>query len=101
MAIVSRKIRTSARDEDCTVQIVGVCNYRPETVVLAHLPDETKGMGKKADDISACYCCSACHDALDGRQWSPELEDRRDWYMRRAMVRTWRRLIEKGLVVIK
>lgn len=100
MAIVSRKIRSSARGEECTFQIVGVCNFNPETVVLCHLPDDTHGMGKKSDDISSAYGCSSCHDAVDRRQWSEELEGRRDWYLRRAMVRTWRKLIEKGIVRI-
>ena len=100
MPIVSRKVRASARDQDCTFQIVGVCNYQPETVVLCHLPDDTHGMGKKSDDISAAYGCSCCHDAVDRRAWSQELEDNRDWYFRRAMVRTWRKLIELGIVRI-
>lgn len=101
MAIVSKKIRNSARGEDCTFQIAGVCNYNPDTVVLCHLPDESHGAGKKADDISAAYGCTACHDAIDRREWSQELEDNREWYLRRAMVRTWRKLIANGIVVIR
>ena len=94
-------LRDSARGEECTVQIVGVCNYQSETTVLAHLPDESKGMGKKADDFSACYSCSACHDALDRRVRSGALESECEWYMRRAMTRTIRRLYEKNLITIK
>ena len=100
MKITSNKIKRSARGEDCTFQIVGVCNYDPETTVLCHLPDESKGIGIKSDDISAAYGCSGCHDAVDGRVRSAEFEAHRQFYMRRAMVRTWRRLVEKGVVKI-
>ena len=97
----SKALRDSARDEPCTVQIAGVCNWQWETTVLAHLPDESSGMGKKPDDISSCYACSSCHDAIDGRVRSAELESDREWYLRRAMVRTWRRFVEKDLITIK
>ncbi len=97
MKVVSKKIRASARNETCTLQIVGVCNHNPETTVLAHLPDESNGMGTKPDDISACYACSSCHDAIDRRHRSGLSGEDREWYMRRAMVRTWRRLIETGV----
>ena len=99
--IVSKKIRNSARGESCCVNIQGICNYQDETTVLAHLPDESSGIGKKADDISSCYACSSCHDAIDRRVINEEFEEHREWYMRRAMVRTWRRLISLGIVVIK
>lgn len=101
MAIVSKKIRNSARGEDCTFQIVGHCNYNPETTVFCHLPDETKGMGKKSDDISGAYGCSSCHDVVDGRVWDADYHHNADWYMRRAQTRTLRKLIEKGVVIIR
>lgn len=98
--IRSKKLRESARDEQCTLQIVGVCNSDPATTVLAHLPDESHGIGLKADDYCACYACSACHDVIDGRAKTLYWQHEKDWYLRRAMVRTWRRFIEKGLVKI-
>lgn len=101
MAIVSRKIRSSARDEDCTLNIVGHCLYTTETTVFCHLPDETSGMGRKSDDISGCYGCHKCHEVIDRRVWDQEFEERRDWYLRRAQTRTMRRLIEKGIVVVR
>lgn len=100
MAIVSRKMRNAARDQECTFQIVGICNYDPATTVFCHLPDESKGTGKKSDDISGADGCSACHAAVDRREWSQELEDNREWYLRRAMVRTWRRRIEQGVIKV-
>ena len=98
--IRSRKMRDSARGQECTLNIAGVCNYNPETVVFIHLPDESHGMAKKADDISGCDGCSACHDAVDRRVRSQELESHREWYLRRAMVRTWRNRIERGVIRI-
>jgi hypothetical protein len=99
--IVSKKIRNSARGEDCAFQIVGACNYNPETTVLCHLPDESKGIGTKSDDISSAYGCSSCHDVIDRRVTNEDFEEHREWYMRRAMVRTWRRLVDLNVVVIK
>ncbi len=98
--IRSDKIRNAARNEDCTLQIAGVCNFNPETTVLAHLPHETHGMGMKASDLSACFACSSCHDAIDNRNAGMLTDYEREWYMRRAQVRTLERLVSKGVVKI-
>jgi len=42
-----------------------VCNHNPETTVLAHLSGG--GMGRKTPDTEGAFCCSSCHDVLDGR----------------------------------
>jgi len=99
--IRSQKLRDSARGEECTFQIPGVCNGNPETTVLCHLPDESHGMGRKSDDFCSAYGCSACHDFLDGRN-RPKgiLLANVEAFTLRAMVRTWRRMIEKGLIKI-
>jgi len=60
------KIRKSARGQDCQVRIPHICNFNPETTVLAHLSGG--GWGLKRGDHEASYCCSDCHDALDGRR---------------------------------
>lgn len=93
-------MRDFARGEECTLNIAGVCNYNPETVVFAHLPDESHGMAQKSDDICGCDACSACHDVLDGRVFDQDFSDHKDWYMRRAMVRTWRNRIKQGVIKI-
>lgn len=99
--IESRAIRQAAQGELCTVQIAGICRHDPATTVLAHLPDESGGMSRKSDDISAVFACDICHDVIDGRRpWGAEYEHR-EWYQRRAMVRTWRRLVELGVISIK
>ncbi len=58
-------LRQSARGRECQVRIPGICNHNPETVVLAHIGGA--GIGRKSDDIHGAFCCSACHDAIDGR----------------------------------
>jgi hypothetical protein len=101
LKIVSKKVRDAARGQQCTLQIVGVCSYDTSTVVLAHLPDESHGMGRKSDDISACFACDNCHSVIDGRvKHYLEPADKEN-YMRRAMVRTWRKLVEMGVIKIE
>ncbi|WP_289281545.1 MULTISPECIES: DUF1364 domain-containing protein [unclassified Methylophaga] len=58
-------MRKSARGQECQVRLIGICNFNPETTVLAHLGGG--GIGMKKNDIHGAFCCSACHDALDGR----------------------------------
>ena len=59
------KLRKSARGRECKIRLPGVCNFDPETTVLAHR--NGSGMGIKAPDFAASFSCSACHDAVDGR----------------------------------
>ena len=94
-----RKIRDSARGQDCTV-MSDFCNSNPETVVFAHYstPGES-GMGMKNDDSAGVYACSSCHDWLDGRAHRGTEVDRHiEWYWFRAMRKTWKLLIENGVL---
>jgi len=96
-------IRRAARGEDCTLQIPGVCNFDPATVVLCHSNElaDGKGMGLKAPDTAACFGCSACHDLLDGRRPRPEgitLLMVQGAFVR-AVARTHERLRLKGIQV--
>lgn len=91
------KIRMSAKGQCCTVQVPGVCNGNPETVVLAHR--NGAGMACKADDTDAAYACSGCHEWLDGgyvRHGATRFE--RDMYHGQAIFRTQQILIERGLM---
>lgn len=67
-------IRRAARGQDCTLQILGVCNGDPATTVLCHSNQlaDGKGMGLKAPDSAAVFACSSCHDVLDGRAPRPD-----------------------------
>lgn len=94
------KIRKAARGEQCTMNIVGVCNFNPETTVLAHFPSEYRGMSLKSPDLIAGFACSACHDAIDGRLSVGLSGEDREYYMRRSMYRTHRRLLGLGILLV-
>lgn len=97
MRVVSQRLRDSARGEDCTLRLPGVCNFQPETTVLAHVPCGQRGIGMKGPDQISAYTCSACHDALDGRSRGVEVDG---WDVIRAVAETQQRMIEKGLLSV-
>lgn len=103
------KILQSARGQECTVQSP-FCINDPETTIAAHsnYMEDGKGRGQKADDIYICFSCGPCHDWLDGRinlnkltnfpgVVEDENRERRD-YFHRAMKKTWRILIDEGIL---
>lgn len=101
MRIISQPMRDSARGKPCTLNIAGVCSYNAETTVLCHLPDESHGMSRKSDDLSSAYGCCECHAVIDGKVPHHFEPGEKDFYIRRAMVRTWRILVAEGIVQIK
>lgn len=95
-------IRKAARGQECTLQILGVCNGQAETVVLCHSNNlaDGKGIGLKAPDTAACFGCSACHAVLDRQAPRPPgltLADV-DAYFRHAVEKTHAILRTKGLM---
>jgi hypothetical protein len=98
--IRSKKIRDSAKGEECTLKSPGACNYDAETTVLCHFTLHNGGSAKLNGDLSAGYGCSGCHDAIDGRKVYDWMSGDKEFYMRRSMVRTLDRLVDKGIVVI-
>jgi len=98
MAIKSKKLRDSARDQPCTMNVAGVCNCDSSTTVLCHIQTEMGIMGGKTDDISAAFGCSDCHLWYDQKKGS-ELD--RLFYSMRAMIRTQLIWIELGLLIVK
>jgi len=89
----SKKLRDSARGENCTLRIPGVCNGDTETSVLCHLPHGRRGVGTKASDDHAVIACSSCHDAIDMRALPPVSEAEIYECMVRAIAEThaiWR-----------
>lgn len=93
------KITESARGEQCTVRLPGVCNRNPETVVLAHyrLPGHC-GTGIKPPDFMGAYACSDCHDICDGRAKTDLDADEIQTAFAEGVMRTLVLLHEKGLV---
>ncbi len=100
MTLKSKKLRNSAKGQECQVRLPGLCNYNPETVVLAHV-GKGSGMGQKADDIHAAFCCSACHDILDKRQYTPLLSyEEIENYAWHGVQRTQKIWLEMGLIEV-
>ena len=92
------KIRKSAKNESCQVRIIGVCNGNQETTVLAHLGGG--GMGMKQPDLFGAYCCSSCHDVLDGRVNSTYNRQTLQLWNLEGIIRTQRILLDKGLITL-
>lgn len=94
----------AAKGQPCTLTIPGVCQDEPShaTTVACHLPSEGKGVAYKTDDTASVDGCHACHAAIDG-DWERatrgmyDREDR-EYFMRRALQRTIRNRIERGIV---
>lgn len=98
MSVISKKIRNSARGQECQVRMPGVCNRNNETVILAHV-GKGSGMGQKCDDIHATYACSACHDVIDDRVRIGDPRINR-LYAYDAMIRTQKLLLEQELIKV-
>lgn len=95
----SKKLRDSARDQPCMVRLEGVCNFDPATTVLAHL--NGGGAGTKHSDLFAAFCCSSCHDVLDGRRkWLGDPIEPAVAHFE-GMVRTQQYWLDAGMVKIK
>ena len=94
------KITKSARGEDCTVRIEGICKNNTETTVYAHL--NGGGVGAKVSDAHGCYACFDCHEWLDGGYIrTPNMQRYvRDLRHLEAVIRTQNILLNKGLLVI-
>lgn len=92
-------LRDQARGRECTVRIPGVCNFNPETSVLAHYRlAGTCGTGCKPDDMQAAISCNDCHDAIDGRTKTEYTRDELKLMHAEGMMRTqaiWR---EEGFI---
>lgn len=97
MALISTKLRNSARGQTCCFQIPGTCNSNPETTVLCHAPSESKGLGNKGPDYHAAFGCYACHEALDQHRLAKVDEL---FYWLRGIERTHEIWVERGLIVL-
>lgn len=99
---VGRKIRESARGEDCDIRIPGGCNFDSATTVWSHFPGLAggRGMGLKSFDPCGVYACSSCHDIVDDRAPAPDGMTRQDvmlcWH--EGHLRSLIKLHHKGLI---
>jgi hypothetical protein len=98
--IRSKAIRQAARGQRCTLNLPGICNYDPETVVLAHIHDDEFGKARKADDTSSMFACFACHTAYDTHRTGLSELDLVTLVLR-AHFRTLRRLVLLEVVAVE
>jgi hypothetical protein len=96
MSFISKKLRNSARGQQCQVRIPRVCNWNPETTVLAHVAKG--GIGQKGNDYHATFCCSSCHDALDCRVKNDFKKEELENMANEGMKRTQNIWFEMGLL---
>lgn len=95
------KITKSARGQDCTIRIPGICKVAPdnETTVLAH--DNGEGGALRAPDYQGAYACYECHMAVDGHLKTDYPSNiLRLWHLE-GIMRTQRMLVEQGLLEVK
>ena len=94
------KLRKAAQGRECMVRIPYICNHDPATVVLAHYRLAGYcGTGYKPDDALGAWCCSACHDAVDGRNTLGDMT-RDEFRLMHAegVMRTFAELRKEGLL---
>jgi len=95
-------LRKEAKGRPCMINIPGICNNNPDTVVLCHLNNKRLfgiGIGQKVPDIFGAWGCSACHDAVDGRsRILPEYDYTMVFY--EAVFRTQKVLLDEGKIKI-
>lgn len=84
------------------MNLPGVCNHNPETVVWAHSNDKKHGKcaGKKSEDQYGAYACYQCHMTYDGQINRPTGMSKEfvDGLFESAMCISRNILIEKGLL---
>lgn len=92
------KLTKAARGRECQIRIPGVCNFNPETTVLAHYRlAGTCGTGIKPHDEQAAWACSSCHDEIDRRTRNVDSDTARLCHAEGVM-RTQQVLREEGLI---
>ena len=94
-------LRKSARGQECSVRIPGVCIHTGPSVILAHIRTPGTGVGRQPHDMEAVIACGPCHDAIgDG---SERRLDRLGYthYVLRALIVTGRVWRDLGLVMVK
>lgn len=96
--IKQNKYTKSAREQDCQIRIPGVCNFNPETTVLAHL--NGGGGGMKRLDIHGSYACSNCHDVVDHRKESGFSFDQVRLMHLDGVIRTQEIMVKNGIMLI-
>ena len=92
-------LRKLAKGQECQIRIPGACNFNSETTILAHTQIKgTHGMGMKCPHLIGAWCCSNCHDIIDGRKKTEFSREEIANFKFEGVIRTQVALIEKGVV---
>ena len=92
-------LRKLAQGRDCMIRIGGICNFNPETTVLAHYRMAGLcGMGIKPNNLQGAWACSACHDACDGRTKTAYSRDELRLMHLEGVMRTQQALLLEGAI---
>lgn len=91
----SKKIMAAARGQECTLRLVGVCNFNPDTTIAAHI-GRRRGMALKCGDNFVVFSCSSCHSEIDSSSRASYADDKL-----RSLEETQELLINEGLLVVK
>ncbi len=88
-------LRKIARDKECQVRLLGVCNRDPSTVVLAHVRlAGVTGAGQKSPDLLASWACSECHRVTEAYKGDDQIQRA----FLEGVIRTQYRLIKDGIL---
>lgn len=91
-------LRDFAEGKDCQVRLPGICNFNPETTVLAHIRlAGITGGSQKAADLLGAHACSDCHAECDRQTRKLELGFVTLCFYE-GVIRTQALLIKAGLV---
>lgn len=95
-----KKVRDSAKGEQCCIRLEGVCSFDPEKTVFAHVVGVRMGHGMALKTSIGCYADNKCHDVVDGRVKRPAHLSheavRIAFY--EGVIETQLKLLEKGLL---
>jgi hypothetical protein len=87
-------LRQLARGQECMVRLPGICNFNPETTVLAHYRlGGINGYGMKSPDLIGAWACSDCHAHIDTHR-----DDATARAFLEGVIRTQYALIRAGVV---
>lgn len=87
-------LRKLARGQDCQIRLPGVCNFDPETTVLAHYRlGGINGFGLKSPDVIGAWACSSCHACVDSQR-----DDATARAFLEGVIRTQNALVSKGVL---
>ena len=93
----NKKILKAAKGESCTMNSPW-CTYINDETCFRHLNESYAGKGgnQKADDYAGFFGCQGCENwyALN----TDITREEKSWYLLRAVIRTWRRLLDKGVI---